>query len=164
MNSIQFSTGVRFAVQFLLLLSTWSGPIPIGHTHAFAAETLGPQRQLMQHVFYNHRRDLGQVSNGSWHVHWIVRGANYSGLNAEATVAQTMCSVSVAGGSEGSNFDNGPLAGDAEVVCTCGWEFAYACSPLLGNISVDAISSANWLVGHSSNRIILPNQPAVLRC
>jgi hypothetical protein len=164
MNSIQFSFEVRYLFKLLLLLSTWSGPIPIGHAHAFDHSSKVSDQRLIQHVFHDHRWGSSLDDDHNWHVHWVVRGASYSGLCAEATAAQLMCGASFS--EIGGQFaqEQGAWASGVDHSVAISWQIGLVVPSDSCLTSCATISGANWLLGHSQHRVSIPTRAVVLRC
>jgi hypothetical protein len=93
-----------------------------------------------------------------------VRGANYSGLCAEATAAQLMCGPSLSDIGEQFAQAQGVWGGGVDHSVAISWQMGLVVPSTNSRTSCAAISGANWFLGHSHHRVSIPTRAVVLRC
>ncbi|QDV66652.1 hypothetical protein Poly24_03390 [Rosistilla carotiformis] len=155
MNSILPPTNYRICLQLCLLVSSlWVGPTPIVHSHASAIDSRMGDVELVQHLQRHHRDGFNQNNGSDWHLHWLMRGVGYAGLNGEASVVQSLPCYSMS-----SNAPVDLSLGDL-----------LAANPVdsfrgRSGTEVDrTLSSSNWFSGQALSRISMPTCSSVMRC
>ncbi|QDS86312.1 hypothetical protein EC9_04730 [Rosistilla ulvae] len=155
MNSILPPTNYRICLQLCLLVSSlWVGPTPVVHSHASAIDSRMGDVELIQHLQRHHCDGFSQNSGCEWHLHWLMRGAGYAGLNGEASVVQSLPCYSVSSNAP-VDLSLGKLLAVNPVDSFCG----------RADFEVDkTLSGFNWLSGQALSRISLPTCSSVMRC
>ncbi len=154
MNSIFPASNVRHCLQLLLLVSAvWITPLPVVHSHGSVIHWSPDDAELTQHLLRHHHEASWSNDGCHWHVHWVLFGSAYAGINGEAAMIQSVAH---------SSLSNAVVDFPSLGLCAAAWVALLCDSYRL--IADGTLSGANWLSGRALCRISVPTISSVMRC